>query len=421
MTRRIRRLSVLVVSWNGREHLETCLPTLLGQRAPGVEIELLVLDNGSTDGSVELVRKRFPAVRLVESTTNLGFAGGVNRLARVAEGEALALVNNDTRAEEGWAERLVERREASSDDAVAVAGRIVDWEGERLDFGRGIVTFDGHAFPLDQGRAVGTARLPEGGEELLFGCGGNLLVDREAFLAAGGFDPRFFAYLEDVDLGWRLWARGLRVVAEPGAVLRHRLSATSSRLGNRRRGFLFERNALWTVLKNLGPELRPRLLPAILLTYLSRIEGTLSEDDVAGLLRRDPLTGASIGPRDGGRTAGGDAPTLRRRIGRFLGRLSGGRISPLSDQVRIQGDRSLAHLQALSAVLADLEGAEAAREPVERARRRSDLEIFRRFPLWVVPTYPGDERLFASPAFAAWLPEEIPFERAALDDVLERG
>lgn len=417
MSRRVERLSVLVVSWNGREHLESCLPTLVAQRVPGVEVELLVLDNGSTDGSAGFVRERHPEAHVVESEANLGFAGGVNRLAGLATGDALALVNNDTRAEEGWAERLVERYEASPADVAAVAGRIVDWEGERLDFGRGVATFDGHAFPLDQGRPLGAVRLPEAGEELLFGCGGNLLVGRQAFLAAGGFDPRFFAYLEDVDLGWRLWARDQRVVAAPDAVVRHRLSATSARLGNRRRGFLFERNALWTVLKNLEPGLRERLLPAILLTYLSRIEGTLAEDDVAGLLRRPPLSGAAVGlPTDARRR--GEAPTLRRRVGRLLARLTGGRVSPLSDQVRIHGDRSLAHLQALSAVLADLDAAEALRAETAAGRRRSDLEIFRRFPLWVVPTYPGDERLFASETFAAWLPDEIPFERCRLADLL---
>lgn len=75
----MKRISILVVSWNGREHLSHCLPTLVAQRAPGIEVELLLLDNGSSDGSVEFVRNASPAVRVVESPTNLGFAAGNNR------------------------------------------------------------------------------------------------------------------------------------------------------------------------------------------------------------------------------------------------------------------------------------------------------------------------------------------------------
>ena len=90
---------------------------------------------------------------------------------------------------------------------------------------------------------------------MLFACGGNLLVRRRSFLAVGGFDDEYFAYYEDVDLGWRLWAAGWRVLFEPRAVARHRSNASSDRLGLYRRGFLFERNALCTAYKNLDDEM----------------------------------------------------------------------------------------------------------------------------------------------------------------------
>ena len=89
-----------------------------------------------------------------------------------------------------------------------------------------------------------TSRVPGAGEELLFGCGGNLLVRRRSFLEAGGFDESYFAYFEDVDLGWRLWSGGERILACPGASARHRQGASSARLGDARRGTLYERNAL---------------------------------------------------------------------------------------------------------------------------------------------------------------------------------
>ena len=96
----LRRLSVLIVSWNGREHLEVCLPSLLEQgSALDFAVEILVLDNGSNDGTAGWVERAHPEVRLVASEHNLGFAGGNNRLAREATGDALLLINNDTRAE----------------------------------------------------------------------------------------------------------------------------------------------------------------------------------------------------------------------------------------------------------------------------------------------------------------------------------
>ena len=205
------KVSVCILSWNGRRHLETCLPALRAQRDPGVPWEVLVLDNGSDDGTVAWVRREHPWVRLVESPVNTGFCGGNNRLVAAAEGDAVALLNNDTRPREGWLAALVEALAGAPDDVAAVSGRILDWTGERLDFARGVMTFDGHAFQLDFGRPLERARVPADGDELLFPCGGNLLVKKRSFLDAGGFDEDYFAYLEDVDLGWRLWSGGERV------------------------------------------------------------------------------------------------------------------------------------------------------------------------------------------------------------------
>ena len=104
----------------------------------------------------------------------------------------------------------------------AVSGKIVDWEGERLDFGRGVMTFDGHAFQLDFRRPLDRGARARGGRGAAFACGGNMLVRRDAFLAAGGFDADYFAYLEDVDLGWRSGRR------EAGACARRARSSTTA-------------------------------------------------------------------------------------------------------------------------------------------------------------------------------------------------
>ncbi|MEM6795228.1 MAG: glycosyltransferase family 2 protein, partial [Acidobacteriota bacterium] len=279
-------VSILLLSFNGRHHLEHCLPALEAQEEAGVEVEILVLDNGSSDDTSRWVREHHPRVRLVRSEANLGFCGGNNLLAEGAQGDALILLNDDTRPEPSWLRELVAALRGAADDVAAVSGLLVDWQGERLDFGRGVLTFDGHAFqkgylkPLDRARAEGC--VPVDGEELLFACGGNMAIRRPVFERLGGLDETFFAYLEDVDLGWRLWAAGYRVLAAPRAVARHRSMATSQQLGNANRGFLFERNAFVNAAKNLDDRERTLLMPAIWMTLVHRTQTLMVQNNPGG-------------------------------------------------------------------------------------------------------------------------------------------
>jgi GT2 family glycosyltransferase len=429
-------VAVLIPSWNGRAHLAACLAALGEQHAPGLGFETWVLDNGSSDGTAEWVGRAHPEVKLVRSASNLGFAGAVNRLAEGTDAAFIALLNNDTRPRRDWLGELVAALATAPDDVTAVAGCIVDWEGERLDFGRGAVTFDGHAFQIDFRRPLAAARLPGPGEELFFGCGGNLLLRRERFLAAGGFDPGYFAYYEDVDLGWRLWARGERVLAAPRAVVSHRSGATSDKLGLYRRGFLFERNAFLTVYKNLDESLWGRLMPAVMLTLMARSQHLMACQNPGGeVLAVDPYAAvtpagsamapsveqaAMPGPRRFGNLRRGDFAgawrSLRRRMAALLPTDGMGPAHPV-----LSDEQTVAQLQAVSSLLGGLDGAAERRRVVQSARRRSDRELLARFPLWLVPTYPGDEALFASPGFRAWLPPDLPLVEARLADVIELG
>ena len=435
------KITVAILSWNGRQHLETCLEALAAQQDPGIPWEILVLDNGSTDGTAAWMRERWGGdrrVRLIESPVNLGFCGGNNRLAREADGDALALLNNDTRPEPGWLGSLVETLASAPPDVAAVSGKIVDWKGERLDFGRGLMTFDGHAFQLDFRRPLKSARVPAAGEELPFACGGNLLVRRASFLEAGGFDESYFAYLEDVDLGWRLWSGGERIVFAPEAVVHHRSSATSDLLGLYNRGFLFERNAFLTAYKNYEDGLWEKILPAVMLTLLSRTQAILLANPGMDTLRIDPYAGhiANTGPR--ATSSAIELPPVttwegfkirwrgygpRDFLQRGLRKLG---IAPSPPAVTPDGphltdERTIAQLRALHWLTGHLDGAAATRASVQRRRKRSDREIFERFPAYLVPTYPGDRELFASPGFQAWLPAELPLRRAELGEIMEMG
>jgi GT2 family glycosyltransferase len=430
MDRTRRKLSILVVSWNGKTHLETCLPAIQAQRDPGCAWELLLLDNGSRDGTAPWVRARHPWVRLTESPTNLGFAEANNRLAALASGDELLLLNNDTLPAPDWLAAMADASASAAPDVAAIAGRLLDWSGERLDFGYGIRTFDGHAFQLDHRRPVADARIPASGEELPFACGANMLVRRRSFLEAGGFDATYFAYLEDVDLGWRLWAGGERILATGEALVRHRASGTSDRVGPYLRGSLFERNALLTAWKNLDDELWPKLMPAILVTFLARIEAILvaGNPGAAELLRYDPFTGQvlargastgevvrdrswvdqwrRLGPVEFVRRA---AHWARRRLLRIVAR--GG--------FELAHPQALAHLRAASHFFGLLDVAAAARAKALQRRKRSERELCERFPLYLIPTYLGDEALFASPGFASLLPDRPALARATLAEVME--
>lgn len=465
---KIRKVSVLVLSWNGRRHLEHCLPALRAQRDPGVPSEVLVLDNGSWDGTVDWVREHHPEVRLIESRVNLGFCGGNNRLVDAAAGDAVVLLNNDTRPEPDWLAALVDALASAPEDVAAVSGKIVDWTGERLDFGRGILTFDGHAFQKDFGRRLDDVVLPAPGSELLFACGGNMIIRRAAYLEAGGFDEDYFAYLEDVDLGWRLWLGGQRIVFAPEAVVRHRSMATSNLLGNANRGFLFERNAFLTIYKNYGDELLAKLLPAIFLTLTHRTQTLMVQNNpggeqltlnpYAGLIANTPHPDPAPPPEvetDDGAMDGMDDEAMdgmddetpisapasagglrlrekwqaygprefaKRAVRKAVRTVLPGWIldERLPHETRLIDDRSVAQLRAVTQILGHLDqGATRKRRRTQARRRRCDEEIFERFPLYLVPTYPGDERLFRSEAFRTWIDQSgLPVVDAAIDEIM---
>lgn len=397
------RLSVVVVHHRGEEHLRDGLAAISAASA-GVGSETILVDNtGEGTGGVsglDRVLREFPDVRRVGRGGNTGFAAGCRQGAEAARAPALLFVNDDAAVQEDALVLLSAALAGAPADVAAVAGRLVDWSGRTNDFSDGFLTFDGHAFQKDVGRPVGEAAAGVPGEERLFACGGLMAVRRDLFLDTGGFDDDYFAYLEDVDFGWRQWIFGNRVIAEPRAVARHRGGATGEALGLYSRGFLFEKNAFATAYKNFDEEHFRAFMPAILAAFIGRIAEMLAtRNPGASELALDPYR---------------DRPAPGGRIWRTLFGIAG-RAESETD-LTIGDPLTIAHLRALLWIHQHGDSLAEKRAAVQARRRRSDAEIFGRFPLRLVPTYPGDAR-FDGAYFRELLRWAPPLVRSSLAEI----
>ena len=233
---------------------------------------------------------------------------------------------------------------------------------------------------------------------------------------AGGFDPDLFAYFEDVELGWRLWAVGRQVVAAPDAVARHRGAATSAALGDYTRGVLFERNALRIFHGCADAECRAAFGAVVYATFLHRLVAFAEADPERADWVADPFGAAGSPPDRRQRwrrrlSERGPAATLRHLAARLL-------LGPEAGSPRLDQGHLLMQLRAAQGYFGGLEGCERRRRELEHQRTVSDRDILRRFPRLVVPTYQGDAAWFSSDAFRTLLPVGWPVEFAELDDVL---
>ncbi|MGZ5476544.1 MAG: glycosyltransferase family 2 protein [Thermoanaerobaculia bacterium] len=392
---------MIIVNWNGRRQTLECLAAVQAQlgEVPGAVIA--VVDNGSTDGSAVAIASRYPDARLFVLEENRGFTGGIAAALKASTARNVIFLNNDALPEPGWLAALTRAIDNAPGDVMSVAGRIIDLEGKRIDFIGGVMTFDGHAFQNGFRFPIGSATEPAAGADLLFACGGNMISRRAPLAELGGFDDDYFAYLEDVDFGWRSWIAGYRAIYEPGAVVRHASSATSDRLGSFERGVLFERNALQTVLKNYDePSLRDTA-GAVFYTYLHRLHHyATTRNERIGELRRTPFEGALRS--DGKRS--------------FISRVRRKVFGPPA-LAKIDDPLTAMQFRAFEWILQRQERIVIKRNAVQSRRRRSDQDIFARFPLHIVPTYPGDEALMSGPLFRLLRPH-LPAVDSKLSDII---
>jgi GT2 family glycosyltransferase len=247
-------VSLIVLTWNGRRWLDDCLMSILALDPPAQEV--WVVDNASTDGSVDYVRATYPGVRVVALDRNVGFAAGNNAGARDASAKYLAFLNNDTRVRADWLSCLVAPAEADPSVGL-VSSRVVfmDPPGRIDSAGDGYLRCGG-AFKHGHGQ-LDEAAPPS--REVFSACGAAFLIRRDLFAAIGGFDEDFFMVYEDVDLSYRARLRGARCLYAGDAVVWHAGSASLGRV-SASAVFYGQRNLEWTWLKNSPPRLLWRSL-----------------------------------------------------------------------------------------------------------------------------------------------------------------
>lgn len=283
MTDKGAEVSVIIVNWNGLSHLEVCLNSLQDQTFH--DFEVVLVDNGSVDGSVAFVSEKYPWVKLVCLAENTGFATGNNRGFEQACGQYIVTLNNDTRLASDWLEQLVAVAD-SRPQVGMVASRICSFdEPDLLDsIGMGICR-DGMARGKYRNRRWSDLQMGEV-EEILIPSACAALYKRDMVAEVGFFDDDFFAYAEDVDLGLRGLLAGWDAVAATKAVVYHKYSQTSGKLSPFK-VYLVERNHYWVALKTFPPG-QLLLLPFFtVVRYLEQVRVVVSGGGTGGEFRSE--------------------------------------------------------------------------------------------------------------------------------------
>ena len=248
------RVAIVILNWNGCEMLRRFLPSVVHcSEEEGTAI--YVADNGSTDASIQMVREEFPSVRLILLKQNYGFADGYNRALRQVKAEYVVLLNSDVEVTEHWLQPLTAYMDAHPE----VAGcqpKVRSWRDKnRFEYaGAAGGYIDRYGYPFCRGRILSKVELDEGQYDtvtpIFWATGAALFLRQKDFWDAGGLDGRFFAHMEEIDLCWRLRARGRMLVCVPLSVVYHVGGATLKK-ESPRKTFLNFRNNLLMLYKNL--------------------------------------------------------------------------------------------------------------------------------------------------------------------------
>lgn len=242
-------VSIIIVNWNGARFLEGCLSSV--QRQTERSFEVIFVDNGSTDASVDFVSKRFPGVVIIRNAVNLGFAAANNQGIRMAAGKYILTLNNDTEMDASFLGEITGLAEAATDDKVGMwAPKILSMSDRTVIDSVGGLLIYPDALARGRGRLERDTGQYDGSVEVFIPSACAALYRKSMLDEVGLFDEDFFAYCEDTDLGLRARLAGYRAESAPGAVVYHFYSGTSGGYSPLK-AYLVERNHLWAAIKNL--------------------------------------------------------------------------------------------------------------------------------------------------------------------------
>lgn len=273
------KLAIVILNWNGKKFLEKFLPSVINNSPSFAEV--YVADNGSVDGSVELVLKRFPQVQFLDLGSNLGYTGGYNLALEKIDAQYYVLLNSDIQVEPGWVEPIIDLMDHDPEIA-ACQPKILSWykpdEFEYAGASGGFI--DKYGFPFCRGRIFESLEKDAGQYDdlmdVFWATGACMFIRGSDFENAGRLDRDFFAHMEEIDLCWRLKRMGKRIVCQPSSVVYHVGGGTLPK-NSPRKTFLNFRNNILLLSKNLPANIFYMiLLKRIVLDFIASFKFLLS-------------------------------------------------------------------------------------------------------------------------------------------------
>lgn len=274
------KVAVVILNWNGKKLMEEFLPSVIAYSPAGLA-EVVVADNGSTDSSIEMLKEKFPSVRIIRLDKNYGFAEGYNQALKQIDNEYTVLLNSDVEVTPNWLDAPLAALD--TDPAIAAAQPKIRAQRNKEYFeyaGAAGGYMDIYGYPFCRGRMLHIVEKDEGQydtpADILWATGACLFVRTAIYKEVGGLDSGFFAHQEEIDMCWRLRSRGYRLVCTPQSVVYH-VGGATLQVESPRKTFLNFRNNLLMLYKNLPEkDLRHVMRVRFWLDYIAATKFLLS-------------------------------------------------------------------------------------------------------------------------------------------------
>ena len=257
------KVSVIILNWNGQALMEEFLPSVINN-TPANVAEIIVADNGSTDHSIAMLNEKFPAVKVIRLDKNYGFAEGYNKAIAQTYATYTVLLNSDVEVTPNWLDAPITIMETDTSVA-AVQPKILSQKDKKMFEYAGAAGgfIDIYGYPYCRGRVMSVVEKDHGQydtqADILWASGACLFIRTDIYKMEGGLDANFFAHQEEIDMCWRLRARGYRIVCTPQSTVYH-VGAATLKVGSPQKTFLNFRNNLLMLYKNLPEKELRRVL-----------------------------------------------------------------------------------------------------------------------------------------------------------------